>query len=103
MEFCCAQVLEYRGGGGRPSAPQQFLVQSLLLLHGVQRSASYRGAASSLSLASGARSQLGQLKALAGEVAPALAAFWSEARLRAFVAAVVERLLPLTDKELEEW
>ena len=107
LEFCCGQVLSWPGGsasgGGGGAAPQQFVVQSLLLMHGVQKCSSYKGSASSLSLHSGARSQIEQLKSLAGEVAPALAAFWSQPRLQAFVVAVVERLLPLSDKELEEW
>jgi hypothetical protein len=108
LDFCCGQVLSWqagaaRSGGGGGGPPQQFVVQSLLFVHGVQKCSSYRGSASSLSLHGGARSQLEQLKGLAAEVAPALAAFWSEARLQAFAAALVERLLPLTDKELEEW
>lgn len=107
LEFCCDQVLQWRrsGGGGGPAvpAPPEFVVQSLLFLHGVQKCASYRGSAASLSLSSGARSQIEQLKGLAAEVAPTLAGFWSGPRLQAFVVAVVERLLPLTDKELEEW
>ncbi|KAL4857594.1 Importin-11 [Chlorella vulgaris] len=108
LDFCCGQVLSWqagaaRNGGGGGGPTQQFVVQSLLFVHGVQKCSSYRGSASSLSLHGGARSQLEQLKGLAAEVAPALAAFWSEARLQAFAAALVERLLPLTDKELEEW
>lgn len=91
------------GGNGGVAAPPQFVMQSLLFIYGVQKCASYRGSASSLSLSSGARSQIEQLKGLANEVAPALAAFWSAQRLQAFTVAVVERLLPLTDKELEEW
>ena len=108
LEFCCSQVLAWQPGGGTGSAagsqaPLQFVVQSLLFIHGVVRCGSYRGAAASLSLHSGARTQIEQLKGLAAEVQPALAAFWSGARLQAFVVAVVEHLLPLTDKELEEW
>jgi hypothetical protein len=108
LEFCGSQVLDWQPGGGGGSAaggqaPQQFVVQSLLFIHGVVRCPSYRGAASSLSLHSGARTQIEQLKGLAAEVQPALAAFWSAPRLQAFVLAAVERLLPLTDKELEEW
>lgn len=109
LEFCCAQVLAWQrpGSGAAPAAaaplPPQFVVQCLLLIHGVQRCGSYKGSASSLSLHSGARSQLEQLKGLAAEVQPALGVFWSAARLQAFVAATVERLLPLTDKELQEW
>lgn len=107
LEFCCGQVLEWHSGagsgGGGVAVPPQFVMQSLMIIHGVERCPSYRGSASSLSLSSGARSQMEQLKGLAGEVAPALAAFWSAPRLQAFTVAVVERLLPLTDKELEEW
>ena len=106
LEFCCSQVLGWPGGsngGGSGAAPQQFVVQSLLLIYGVQKCSSYKGSASSLSLHSGARSQIEQLKSLAAEVAPALSAFWSPARLQAFVVATVEHLLPLTDKELQEW
>ncbi len=107
LEFCCSQVLGWGGGNGNGgsggAAPQQFVVQSLLLIYGVQKCSSYKGSASSLSLHSGARSQIEQLKSLAAEVAPALSAFWSPARLQAFVVAAVEHLLPLTDKELQEW
>ena len=63
LEFCCRQVLEWRGGGGGGgAAQQQFVVQCLLFIHGVQKCASYRGSASSLSLQSGARTQIEQLK-----------------------------------------
>ena len=101
LEWCCGQVLAWQPGAAR--LPQQLIMQSLLLMHGVQRCGSYRGSASSLSLHSGARSQVEQLKRLAAEAQPALRSFWGEPRLRALVAALVQRLLPLTDKELEEW
>lgn len=111
LEFCCSQVLAWqRGGGGtggRQSSgqalPPQFIVQCLLLLHAAARCPSYKGSATSLSLHSGARAQIDGLKRLTAEVAPALAAFWTPARLHAFVVAAAERLLPLTDKELQEW
>jgi hypothetical protein len=91
------------GGGAGTPLPQQFVVQALLFVHGAQECGSYKGSASSLSLAGGARTQLDQLKHMAAEVAPVLGSLWSAERLRAFTVALVERLLPLTDKELEEW
>lgn len=112
LDFCCGQVLAWQapgGAGGGASTgdavppPPQFAVQALLLIHAVCRCPSYKGAASSLSLHGGARSQIEQLKGLAAEVQPALAAFWSAPRLQAFVVAVVQRLLPLSERELEEW
>lgn len=104
LEFCCGQVLGWqRGGGGGQALPPQFVMQCLLLLHAAARCPSYKGSATSLSLQSGARSQIDGLKRLAGEVQPALAAFWAPPRLQAFVVAAAERLLPLTDKELQEW
>ena len=86
LEFCGSQVLDWQPGGGLGSAaggqaPQQFVVQSLLFIHGVVRCPSYRGAASSLSLHSGARTQIEQLKGLAAEV--------QQAPNRVVVAAMV--------------
>ena len=106
LEFCGSQVLAWRPEAGRGpggAAAQHLVVQCLLFTHGVQRCASYRGSAASLSLQHGARMQLEQLKGLAGEVSPALAAFWTPVALRAWVVAAVEHLLPLIDRELEEW
>ena len=101
LEFCCAQLL---GGDLRSSQPRQlFAAQCLLFVHQVQRSPSYRGSAQALSLSSGARQQLDTLKALAGEARPALDAFWGGGRLQAVVTALIQRLFPLTDKELDEW
>ncbi len=47
--------------------------------------------------------QVDRLKALVAEGVPALHGFWGAGRLEAVCRALIEKLLPLTGRELEEW
>ena len=101
LEVCCAHLLtaEPRGSG----VAQQYTSQSLLLVYGVQKSAAYRGSEAALTLNLEARGHVEQLKGMAAEAQRTLGGFWGGGRLQALVAALIQHLFPLTDKELEAW
>ena len=82
---------------------QQYTSQSLLLVYGVQKSAAYRGSEAALTLNLEARGHVEQLKGMAAEAQRTLGGFWGGGRLQALVAALIQHLFPLTDKELEAW
>lgn len=101
LELCCGHLLHVDPHSTHVG--QQYTMQCLLFVHGVQKSPPYKGSAAALTLNLEARDNVDQLKGMAAEAQRTLAGFWCGGRLQALVAALIERLFPLMEKELEAW
>lgn len=108
MGFSCAQLMGAVGARGGSENQQALLTHAAAFLLNVHNCAAYKGksAGGALVTAGSASAQAAGpdgIKALAGQVQPALDAFWSTDRLTALTSIILQHYFPLGEEQLASW